>query len=81
MGAKVSGPPLAGRTVYFPSMTDSGVRALASAFRSAGIDAAPIPPSDDETLALGGRYSSGEECLPLKVTLGDILPNLLPAAS
>jgi predicted nucleotide-binding protein (sugar kinase/HSP70/actin superfamily) len=77
MGAKVSGPPLAGRTVYFPSMTDSGVRALASAFRSAGIDAAPIPPSDDETLALGGRYSSGEECLPLKVTLGDILKLLV----
>ncbi len=73
MGAAVSGPPLAGRTVFFPSMTDSGVRAVASAFRSVGIDAEPIPPSDDETLALGGRYSSGEECLPLKVTLGDIL--------
>lgn len=73
MGAAVSGPPLAGRTVYFPSMTDSGVRAVAAAFRSAGIDARPLPASDDETLALGGRYSSGEECLPLKVTLGDIL--------
>ncbi len=73
MGAAVSGPPLAGRTVYFPSMTESGVRAVAAAFRSAGIDARPLPASDDETLALGGRYSSGEECLPLKVTLGDIL--------
>lgn len=77
MGATVSGSPLAGRTVYFHSMTESGVRAIASAFRSVGIDAEPIPPSDGETLALGGRYSSGEECLPLKVTLGDILKLLV----
>jgi predicted nucleotide-binding protein (sugar kinase/HSP70/actin superfamily) len=77
MGATVSGSPLAGRTVYFPSMTEAGVRAIASAFRSMGIDAAAMPPSDDETLALGGRHSSGEECLPLKVTLGDVLKLLV----
>lgn len=77
MGATVSGSPLAGRTVYFPSMTEAGVRAIASAFRSVGIDAQPIPPSDDETLTLGARHSSGEECLPLKVTLGDILKLLV----
>ncbi len=77
MGATVSGSPLAGRTVYFPSMTEAGVRALASAFRSMGIDAEAMPPSDDETLALGGRHSSGEECLPLKITLGDILKLLV----
>jgi len=77
MGAAVSGSPLAGRKVYFPSMTEAGVRAIASAFRSMGIDAVAMPPSDDETLALGGRYSSGEECLPLKVTLGDVLKLLV----
>jgi len=77
MGAKVNGSPLNGRTVYFPSMTDAGVQALSSAFRSVGIDAVAMPPSDDETLVLGGRHSSGEECLPLKVTLGDVLKLLI----
>jgi predicted nucleotide-binding protein (sugar kinase/HSP70/actin superfamily) len=78
MGAAMNGgSPLSGRTVYFPSMTEAGVMAIASAFRSVGIDAEAMPPSDDETLLLGGRHSSGEECLPLKVTLGDLLKLLV----
>jgi len=75
--AAMSGNPLAGRTVYFPSMTETGVIAIASAFRSRGIDAQAMPPADDENLVLGGRYSSGEECLPLKITLGDVLKLLI----
>jgi predicted nucleotide-binding protein (sugar kinase/HSP70/actin superfamily) len=58
-------------------MTDAGARTIAAAFRSVGIDARPMPPSDEETLVLGGRNSSGEECLPLKVTLGDALKLLV----
>jgi predicted nucleotide-binding protein (sugar kinase/HSP70/actin superfamily) len=58
-------------------MTEAGSLAIASAFRSVGIDAQAMPPSDEETLVLGGRYSSGEECLPLKVTLGDALKMLV----
>ncbi len=77
MGAKVTGSPLSGKTVYFPSMTEAGVRAIAAAFRSVGIDARPMPPSDEETMVLGGRHSSGEECLPLRVTLGDTLKLLV----
>lgn len=77
MGGNMSGSPLAGRTVFFPTMTEAGSRAIASAFKSVGIDAQPMPPSDEETLVLGGRYSSGEECLPLKVTLGDALKMLV----
>ncbi len=46
---------------------------MAAAFRSVGIDAAVTPPSDERTLELGGLYSSGEECYPEKVTLGDFL--------
>jgi hypothetical protein len=46
---------------------------MAAAFRSVGVNAAPSPDSDAETLELGGLYSSGEECLPHKVTLGDFL--------
>ena len=54
-------------------MTYIGARLLAAAFRAVGIDAAVTPPSDERTLELGGLYSSGEECYPEKVTLGDFL--------
>ncbi len=46
---------------------------MAAAFRSIGIDAHATPDSDHDTLELGGLHSSGEECLPHKVTLGDFL--------
>lgn len=77
MGKRVNGSPLSGRTVFFPPMTEAGVRTIAAAFRSVGIEARPMPPSDEETLLLGGRFSSGEECLPQKVTLGDALKLLV----
>ena len=54
-------------------MSYAGARLAASAFRSAGIDAAVTPESNDRTLELGGLYSSGQECYPEKVTLGDFL--------
>jgi len=54
-------------------MTYVGARLMAAAFRSIGIDAAVTPASDERTLELGGLYSSGEECYPQKVTLGDFL--------
>ncbi len=46
---------------------------MAAAFRSVGVDATVTPDSSSETLELGGLHSSGEECLPHKVTLGDFL--------
>lgn len=73
----MSSSPLSGRTVFFPPMTEAGVRTIAAAFRSVGIEARAMPPSDEETLALGGRFSSGEECLPQKITLGDSLKLLV----
>jgi predicted nucleotide-binding protein (sugar kinase/HSP70/actin superfamily) len=45
----------------------------AAAFRAIGIDAAVLPPSDERTLELAGLFSSGEECLPHRLTLGDCL--------
>ena len=48
-------------------------RLTAACFRALGVDAAPTPASNSETLELGGLFSSGEECLPHKVTLGDFL--------
>src|ERR1044071_5078376 len=48
-------------------------RAFASAFRAIGLDAEPTPPSDHRTKELGARHTSGDECYPAKVTVGDFL--------
>lgn len=64
---------LEGRKLWIPRMSGVGARMAAAAFRSIGVDAHATPPSDDATLELGGLFSSGEECYPQKVTLGDFL--------
>jgi len=48
-------------------------RAFASVFRAIGVDADIVPPSDDRTRELGSRYTSGDECYPAKVTVGDFM--------
>jgi len=64
---------LIGRKLYIPPMTQIGARLLAATFRSRGIEAHITPPSDERTLELGALYSSGEECFPEKITIGDLL--------
>lgn len=54
-------------------MSDDGSRAFAAAFQSIGINALVTPPSDMRTLELGAKPTSGDECYPEKVTLGDFL--------
>jgi predicted nucleotide-binding protein (sugar kinase/HSP70/actin superfamily) len=54
-------------------MAYAGARLMAAAFRSIGVPADTTPDSDDQTLELGNLYSTGEECLPHKITLGDFL--------
>ena len=54
-------------------MTYVGARLRAAGFRSIGIDAEATPESNAETLELGGLHTSGEECYPEKVTMGDFL--------
>lgn len=61
------------RTLYIHPMTRAGARMIAASFRAAGLDARILPPSDQRTLELGNMVSSGEECLPEKVTIGDYL--------
>ena len=62
-----------GRTLYVPQMSYGGAMAFASAFRSVGINARISPDGDERTLELGRRHTSGEECLPALVTLGNFL--------
>ena len=64
---------LEGRKLWIPRMSYIGARMLAAVFRSIGIDAEATPPSDERTLELGGLHTSGEECYPEKVTMGDFL--------
>src|SRR5512133_351683 len=66
-------PGLVGRKLYIPQMSYSGAAAFAAAFRSVGIDAEVCPDADSRTMELGRRHTSGEECLPACVTLGNFL--------
>jgi len=65
--------PLAGKKIYIPPMAYGSGRAFAAGFRSLGVDADITPPSDHRTKELGARYTSGDECYPAKVTVGDFM--------
>jgi predicted nucleotide-binding protein (sugar kinase/HSP70/actin superfamily) len=54
-------------------MAYGSARAFASGFRAIGLDADITPPSDHRTRELGARYTSGDECYPAKVTVGDFI--------
>jgi predicted nucleotide-binding protein (sugar kinase/HSP70/actin superfamily) len=54
-------------------MAYGSARAFVSALRAIGLDAEPTPPSDHRTRELGARYTSGDECYPAKVTVGDFM--------
>jgi predicted nucleotide-binding protein (sugar kinase/HSP70/actin superfamily) len=67
------GHPLSGKTVYIPTMAEGGPEAFAAAFRWLGVQAQVTPPSDERTRELGAKYTTGDECYPAKVTVGDFL--------
>jgi predicted nucleotide-binding protein (sugar kinase/HSP70/actin superfamily) len=54
-------------------MAYGSARAFASAFRAIGLQAEATPPSDNRTRELGAKYTSGDECYPAKVTVGDFM--------
>jgi len=65
--------PLAGKTVYVPDMAEGSVEALCAVLRWMGIEALPTPHPDEHTVELGSKYTSGDECFPAKITIGDLL--------
>ena len=65
--------PLAGKTVYIPTMADGSAEAFAAVFRWLGVDALPTPASDEQTREFGSRYTNGDECYPAKVVVGDFI--------
>jgi len=68
-------PPsaLAGKKLWVPRFQVGSSRLFAAVFRSIGVDAEILPPSDEQTRELGACHSCGDECYPLKLTLGDCL--------
>jgi len=68
---------LKGKKIYIPPMAYGSARAFAASFRALGVEADITPPSDHLTTELGGKYTSGDECYPAKVTVGDFMKVLL----
>ncbi|MBI5814941.1 MAG: CoA activase [Nitrospinae bacterium] len=60
------------RKLYMPYMCDHS-HVIAAAMRASGVDAEALPETDQESLELGLRHSSGKECVPFTLTTGDIL--------
>ncbi len=59
------------RKIFLPPMADQAL-ALVAAFEACGAEAEALPESDEETLELGRRLTSGKECYPLILTTGDL---------
>jgi len=65
--------PLKGRTMYIPRMSTEGASCMAAAFGSIGVHAKVSPESDSNTLAYAAKFTTGEECLPQRIVLGNFL--------
>lgn len=61
------------RTLWLTHMPYGGSRMLAAAFCSIGLDARVVPHEDSRILELGGKYTSGDECYPQRIVLGDYM--------
>ncbi len=46
---------------------------MAAAMRGFGVEAIALPPANENNLLYSNRFTSGKECLPYRVTLGDFL--------
>jgi len=60
------------RKIYIPHMDDHGI-GVAAAMRYYGIEAESLPLSDEDSLELARKYTTGKECYPFLITTGDIL--------
>jgi predicted nucleotide-binding protein (sugar kinase/HSP70/actin superfamily) len=64
---------VSGRTLWMSRMPYGGSYLVAAAFRSVGYDARVTPPEDMRNLELGAKYTSGDECYPQRIVLGDFM--------
>ncbi|UCF16929.1 MAG: hypothetical protein JSW59_05610, partial [Phycisphaerales bacterium] len=66
-----STPRPCGKRLFIPSFSEHA-RIYAAVLRSAGLDAQVLPTPDAETLRMGEELSSGRECHPFSIILGDL---------
>ena len=59
------------KKVLIPAMNRTATRLMAATFRGFGIDAQVL--ETYKGLELGKKYTSGKECFPCQITMGDIL--------
>jgi predicted nucleotide-binding protein (sugar kinase/HSP70/actin superfamily) len=59
-------------TLLVPRMAPHA-EVLSAAFRAFGINAMTLPPSDEKSLLYSNKLSTGKECLPFRITIGDFL--------
>jgi predicted nucleotide-binding protein (sugar kinase/HSP70/actin superfamily) len=71
---RVGGVDLKGRTLLVPSMHPVGAAFLAACFRAIGVPALVM--ETGAGLDLGREQTSGKECFPCQLTLGDVLRHL-----
>jgi predicted nucleotide-binding protein (sugar kinase/HSP70/actin superfamily) len=69
--ARDNGPQLKGKTLLIPNMNRVGANLLAGTFRGFGVRARVM--DTYQGMDLGKKYTSGKECYPCQVTMGDIL--------
>jgi predicted CoA-substrate-specific enzyme activase len=62
-------------TLYIPYMGDAS-HGFAACFRAYGQPAQAQPLADEQTLNRGRQYTTGKECLPCAVTIGEMLQTL-----
>jgi len=58
---------------YFPNFSEFHSQAIAMAFRWMGLDAGELTPLDRSQLERGLQHTSGRECLPLPLCIGQLL--------
>jgi len=68
---KVKQFDVTGKTLLIPEMAPFSSRMLAASFRAVGVNAMVM--ETYKGLDLGKEFTSGKECFPCQVTLGDIL--------
>jgi predicted nucleotide-binding protein (sugar kinase/HSP70/actin superfamily) len=71
---RVGSVDLRGRTLLVPSMHPAGAEFLAASFRAIGVPALVMETGTG--LDLGREQTSGKECFPCQLTLGDVLRHL-----
>jgi predicted CoA-substrate-specific enzyme activase len=60
------------RKLYIPNMSDQAYL-FESALKYCGLDAEVMPESNDKTLQIGRKFTSGKECYPAVLTTGDLI--------